>query len=203
MGRGGGAGGPLVPFGTRATRVWGGGGSCSRALRPSGAQGGFRVGPDPARSQVSHSLAGRTLTGAGLSALLTLLEAGRMWRGGSGARPALWLFFLPPSLEFRSGWRPGVGLVRAALVPLIISRALAWGCWRGGMTLQCHPHQEMWSKPSFSSSSSGSAWGSAVSLQQQHREPVSCTGGAGELSVCQDQERAGLCGRTGLGAGGW
>uniref|UniRef100_A0A8B9MFV7 non-specific serine/threonine protein kinase n=2 Tax=Telluraves TaxID=3073808 RepID=A0A8B9MFV7_9AVES len=123
-----------------------------------------------------------------------------MRRGGSGARPAPWLFFLPPSLEFRSGWRPGVGLVRAALIPLIISRALAWGCWRGGMTLQCHPHQEMWSKPSFSSSSS---WGSAISLQQQRREPVSCTSGVGEPSACQDQERAGLCGRTGLGAGGW
>lgn len=199
----------MSPLGCWDQSHWGlgwGGGSGSRALRRSGAQGGFRVGPDPARSQVPRSLAGRMLTGAGLSGLLTLLEAGRMRHGGSGARPALWLFFLPPSLEFRSGWRPGVGLVRAAPIPLIISRALAWGCWRGGMTLQCHPHQEMWSKPSFSSSSSSSSsspWGSTVSLQQQHREPVSRTGGAGEPSVCQNQERAGLCGRIGLGTGGW
>lgn len=42
-------------------------------------------------------------------------------------------------------------------------------------------------------SSHGSAWGSAVSLWQQHCELVSCTGGVGEQSVCQDQERAGLC----------
>ena len=92
-------------------------------------------------------------------------------------------------------------MVRAAPIPLIIPRVLAWGCWHGGMTPQHHPHQEMWSNPS-SSSSFGSAWGSTVSLRQQHRKSVSHTGGAGEQGVCQDQERAGLCVRTGLGAGG-
>ena len=48
-----------------------------------------------------HAATGTALTGAALSGLrppVTLRGGGRTRCGGSGARPALWLFVLPPSL---------------------------------------------------------------------------------------------------------
>lgn len=158
---------PLWGAETGASGVWGGGGSVSCALPQSGAQGGVEVGPGPARSQVSHSPGGTTVTGAGLSRpTVTLWGARRTRHHDSGARPAPWLFFLPRHCSSGLGRDLGLGQVGAGGPS---PSHHPWGSWHGGMTRQHHPHQEMWSNPS--SSSHGSPWDFARSLLQQHRVP--------------------------------
>lgn len=126
--------------------------------------------PDPARSGVSCCPVDATSTEQA-RATVTLQGAGRTWRGGSGACLALSLLFLPSYLTVVQVWVEvwgwvGVGGCGPSHYPPCAGLGLA-----GGVTPQHHPHQEMWSKPS--SSSSGSPWSSAVS----HHELVSCTMG--------------------------
>ncbi|RLV85393.1 hypothetical protein DV515_00016014, partial [Chloebia gouldiae] len=139
--------GPHVPSG--ASGVQRGGRSGSHALHGSRGAGGFGVRPDPAGLGVSHSS----------------VDTIRL-----------------QSCDLAGSWEDMEGWPWCPSCPFTVVQVWVeiWG-WLGvggcGVTLQHHPHQEMWSKPS--SSSSGSPWSSAM----PHHELVSCTMGQSQNTL--------------------